>query len=46
MDYVPQSVALSGPRIITDWNDDDPVPYGYHPSTRTRTGMIVGFVGS
>ena len=40
--YVPQSVAISGPRTIKDWNDGDPVPPGYHAETRTRTGLIVG----
>jgi hypothetical protein len=40
--YVPQSVALSGPRIITDWEQGEPIPPGYHPRTRARTGMIVG----
>lgn len=39
--YVPQSVALSGPRIITDWEDGEPVPPGYHPSTRIRKGPVV-----
>jgi hypothetical protein len=39
--YVPQSVALSGPRILTDWEQGEPIPPGYHPRTRARTGMIV-----
>jgi hypothetical protein len=39
--YVPQSVAMSGPRVITDWEDGEPIPQGYHQTTRTRTGMIV-----
>jgi hypothetical protein len=40
--YVPQSVAISGPRQIRDWNDGDPIPPGYHPTQRARTGLIVG----
>ncbi len=39
--YVPQSIAMSGPRIITDWEDGEPIPQGYHRTTRARTGMIV-----
>jgi hypothetical protein len=40
--YVPQSVALSGPREIKDWNEGDPIPPGYQPVERTRRGLIVG----
>jgi hypothetical protein len=40
--YVPQSVAMSGPRVIRDWQDGDPVPEGYHITQRTRTGLVVG----
>ncbi|HSO37747.1 MAG TPA: hypothetical protein VLT33_34710 [Labilithrix sp.] len=40
--YVPQSVALSGPRIIRDYEDGEPVPHGYHAETRVRTGLVVG----
>jgi hypothetical protein len=40
--YVPQSVALSGPRVIKDWQEGDPVPDGYRVTQRTRTGLIVG----
>jgi hypothetical protein len=40
--YVPQSVAMSGPREIKDWDDSQPIPPGYHVSTHVRTGMIVG----
>jgi hypothetical protein len=40
--YVPQSVALSGPRIINDYNEGDAVPPGYHPESRARKGLIVG----
>jgi hypothetical protein len=39
--YVPQSVALSGPRIINDWEEGDPVPPGYHPTTRVRKGPVI-----
>lgn len=39
--YVPQSVALSGPRIIKDYEEGEPVPPGYHPESRVRTGFIV-----
>jgi hypothetical protein len=40
--YVPQSVALSGPRVIKDWNEQSPIPAGYHPETRRRVGVITG----
>ncbi len=40
--YVPQSVAMSGPRIIKDWQDGDPIPDGYRVGQRPRTGLIVG----
>jgi len=40
--YVPQSVALSGPRVLRDYQDGDPIPYGYHRETRTRKGAIIG----
>ena len=40
--YVPQSVAMSGPRVITDYQEGDPIPPGYRESTRTRTGLVVG----
>lgn len=40
--YVPQSVALSGPRVIKDYTPGDPVPPGYHPETRVRGGLIAG----
>jgi hypothetical protein len=39
--YVPQSVALSGPRMIKDWRDGDPIPWGYHRETRVRAGQVV-----
>lgn len=40
--YVPQSVALSGPRIIRDYEEGEPIPPGYHADTRVRSGLIVG----
>jgi hypothetical protein len=40
--YVPQSVAMSGPRILKDWNEGDPIPPGYHPATRVRKGFVIG----
>jgi len=39
--YVPQSVALSGPRMIRDWHEGDEIPYGYHPETRMRMGLMI-----
>ena len=39
--YIPQSVALSGPRMIKDWNEGEPIPPGYHRTTRVRTGLVV-----
>src|SRR5215831_15689153 len=31
----------SGPRVITDWKEDEPMPPGYHPVQRMRKGPIV-----
>jgi hypothetical protein len=39
--YVPQSVAMSGPRELA-YNDGDPIPPGYHTSERVRKGLIIG----
>jgi hypothetical protein len=39
--YVPQSVALSGPSTISDWNPRDPIPPGYRPATRSRRGLLI-----
>ena len=39
--YVPQSVALSGPREIA-YHEGDPIPPGYHSAERVRRGLIVG----
>jgi len=40
--YVPQSVAFSGPRVITDWSEGEPIPPGYHEATRIRKGLVIG----
>jgi len=40
--YVPQSVAFSGPRVIADWSEGEPIPPGYHESTRIRKGLVIG----
>jgi hypothetical protein len=40
--YMPQSVALSGPRIIKDYEEGEPIPPGYHAESRVRTGLVVG----
>jgi hypothetical protein len=40
--YVPQSVAMSGPARIKDWDDSQPIPPGYHVTSEARKGMIVG----
>src|ERR1700722_12654900 len=40
--YVPQSGAMSGPRLIQDWEEGQPVPPGYHPDTRIRKGLVIG----
>jgi hypothetical protein len=39
--YVPQSVALSGPHELSSWQEGDPVPPGYHPTTRIRKGFVI-----
>jgi hypothetical protein len=39
--YVPQSVAMSGPRFIKDWEEGQPIPYGYHHETRVRKGLVI-----
>ncbi|HEX8114270.1 MAG TPA: hypothetical protein VF516_41355 [Kofleriaceae bacterium] len=40
--YVPQSVAMSGPEEITDFDFSRPVPLGYTPVARPRKHLIVG----
>jgi len=39
--YIPQSVAMSGPRFIKDWEEGQPIPYGYHHETRVRKGLVI-----
>jgi hypothetical protein len=39
--YVPQSVAMSGPRLIDDWREGEPVPPGYHTASRIRKGPVI-----
>jgi hypothetical protein len=40
--YVPNSVAQSGPRRITDWEEGEPIPPGYHSVSRIRKGLVIG----
>lgn len=40
--FVPQSVALSGPEEIDEWDRTRPVPLGYTPVERARKHLIVG----
>jgi hypothetical protein len=40
--FVPQSVAMSGPEEITDFDFSRPVPMGYTPIQRTRKHLLVG----
>ncbi|MDB4939042.1 MAG: hypothetical protein JWP87_6014 [Labilithrix sp.] len=40
--YMPQSVALSGPRVIKDYDEGEPIPPGYHAESRVRSGLVVG----
>ena len=40
--YVPQSVALSGPEEITNYDSSRPIPLGYTPVERARKHLIVG----
>lgn len=40
--FVPQSVAMSGPEEINDFDFSRPVPLGYTPIERTRKHLIVG----
>jgi hypothetical protein len=35
-------VAFSGPRVINDWSEGEPIPPGYHESTRIRRGLVIG----
>jgi len=40
--YVPQSVAMSGPEEIDDFDFSRPVPMGYTVVKRTRKGLLIG----
>lgn len=40
--YVPQSVAMSGPREIKDYEEGEAIPPGYHAETKARVGLLVG----
>src|SRR5690349_4987127 len=40
--YVPQSVALSGPREISEYEEGDPIPPGYHAESKVRKGLVIG----
>lgn len=40
--YVPQSVALSGPEELEDFDEGRPLPAGYTPVKRKRKGLIIG----
>jgi len=40
--YVPQSVALSGPRVIKDYEEGDPIPPGYHAESQMKKGLVIG----
>jgi hypothetical protein len=40
--YVPQSVALSGPEEIEDYDFSRPIPAGYTVVKRKRLGMLIG----
>ena len=40
--YVPQSVALSGPEEITEFDHNRPIPDGYTLVHRTRKGLLIG----
>jgi hypothetical protein len=34
--------APAGPRVINDWEEGQPIPPGYHPTTKIRTGLVIG----
>ncbi len=38
--YVPQT-PIAWPRYIKDWDEGQPVPYGYHPEARARKGLVI-----
>ena len=37
----PPPGAAAWPRYIKDWQEGQPVPYGYHPETRARKGLVI-----
>jgi hypothetical protein len=38
----PTAAVSNGPRLITDWEEGEPIPPGYRRVERTRRGLIVG----
>ncbi|MBA3457922.1 MAG: hypothetical protein H0T42_32870 [Deltaproteobacteria bacterium] len=40
--YVPQSVAMSGPEEIDDFDFERPIPAGYSVVKRPRLGLLIG----
>jgi hypothetical protein len=38
----PPQQAPAGPRKITDWEEGEPIPAGYHKVSHVRVGLIVG----
>jgi hypothetical protein len=38
--YAPQ-VPIAWPRYIKDWEEGQPVPYGYHPEARAKKGLVI-----
>jgi hypothetical protein len=38
--YVPQGPNV-WPRYIKDWDEGQPIPYGYHPETRAKKGLVI-----
>jgi len=37
----PMMYAPTGPRYIKDWQEGQPIPYGYHPEARARKGLVI-----
>jgi hypothetical protein len=40
--YVLQGGTISGPPVVKNWPEGEPIPLGYHSTTRTRIGPVVG----
>jgi hypothetical protein len=39
----PQTQQIyASPRVIYDWSEGEPIPPGYHESTRIRRGLVIG----